>query len=413
MRTGSVREWLGFGRAPDWTKARTLGRVIGCAILLLAIVVIVTAIAGLLRMVGIMVSSGGDMGDSPVRDLGLFLGAVIGAPFLVWRTLSLDRQAKTGDATLLNERISSAAEGLSARMEVTVPDGERWREDWAPDGTQRIVAIDTLQGIAQERPELAPRIVRMLAAFVRMNFPRTSVESRELSSGIAVPAMELQAAISAIGMVLKLAQETDPSEWRLGLQDCNFDGVQFARGHFRAVDFSGSRFERTVFDRTNFDGAIFNRSTISYCWFRENIMTGVRFIDAKIVDGAETPIYPIIHDGAKGLNFLGADLTGLIEIDENTFEETFGSSETKLPKRCEHLRPNASDIRDFNELNRKKSKGALDSFDEGHLRVLEPIIAQNLFEHWSSYDRQDLRTVPLMKKFYEAVDLYRWPYMGD
>lgn len=394
-RINGWADWLGLARPARWAAAPRFGRIVGAGLLFVFAAVAVIALAALIRLAGAVVTGGS---DAPVRDLGLFLGAVVGAPFLVWRTVSLDRQARTGVETLLNERISSAAAGLSARMQVSEPDrAGGMRDVWVPDVTQRIVAIDTLQGIAEEHPELSPRIVRMLAGFVRANFPKRSDEVRDPPFAPRVPPIELQAAITTIGAILNLAQEANPSKCRLGLQGCDFDGVLFDHGFYRAVDFSNSRFDASGLRESNFQGAMFDGSNLINCNYSKVHFAGSSFRYAKIVADSRSRFRTEVLR-SPGVNLSSADLRDVEGLCLDDLYSTFGNSDTRLPD-------NALPIV-FTDESRSRHKFD----DQSSQRMIEEAQRNKKIPFWCPYSEGDMTSGNAQDSFYSKSDLDRWPY---
>jgi hypothetical protein len=138
----------------------------------------------------------GGLGDRPAGfsfSIGALLVALLGAPFLIWRTLVAQRtleatQRQTElqeEEAQFNDKINAAATDLAARRQVTRvaidPNGDIVRDkegketiltEWQDDLVTRAAAIDRLEGLAQEAIERddyppAQRIARMLSIYVQ------------------------------------------------------------------------------------------------------------------------------------------------------------------------------------------------------------------------------------------------------
>ncbi|MGA1614512.1 MAG: hypothetical protein ACO37E_12015 [Lutimaribacter sp.] len=98
------------------------------------------------------------------------IGALIAFPFTVWRIRLTREQVKLTDTSLFNEKFSAAATGLAARKQVTQiaqkGDSKTVLTEWADDLVSRAIAIEQLEGLAKERPAEAPRIARILSAYL-------------------------------------------------------------------------------------------------------------------------------------------------------------------------------------------------------------------------------------------------------
>ena len=91
-----------------------------------------------------------ESGSSVIRNLVLIVAAVIALPLAIWRGVVADRQAKTAQSSLLNERYQKGAEMLGSK-ELPV----------------RLGGIYALARLAQEHPEdYHTQIMSLLCAFV-------------------------------------------------------------------------------------------------------------------------------------------------------------------------------------------------------------------------------------------------------
>lgn len=173
-----VLAWLGFRRNPDWSRARWLGAGIGVAAVTLGAGLLILTAKDLTQAFLRTGPYAQDGSGDGIRNSGLFLVALLGAPFLIWRTVVAQRQVDTAEASLLNDKIRDAAAGLTARREVTTlaDEGTRAVNAWEDDILVRVAAIDTLEGLAEETPPEARRIERLLASYVRGTFPAQTLE---------------------------------------------------------------------------------------------------------------------------------------------------------------------------------------------------------------------------------------------
>ena len=93
----------------------------------------------------------GESGSAIIRNLGLVIAAVIALPLAVWRSVVADRQAKTAQRGLLNERYQKGAEMLGSDVLAV-----------------RLGGIYALARLAREHPEdYHTQIMRLLCGFVR------------------------------------------------------------------------------------------------------------------------------------------------------------------------------------------------------------------------------------------------------
>ncbi len=410
-------EWMGLKRSIDLDSVKWLGPIVGficiLAILTFAFGVLLTLVSfflSLLRIPPFDVDTDG----SAIRNIGLVLLALLGLPFLVWRSVVLSKQANIAEESLFNQKLKSATEGLSARMELTrdiIVDGsEVILRELEDDLVVRAAAIDQLEGLVQEDVSYAPRIVRILANYIRGNFSCSNVDPTENLNASVVPRMDLQKAVDAIGKVLELAADVDPTFWRLDLKECNFDGVDFSDGFYRAVDFSGSRFEASILNRGNFDGALFFRTLLNYASCTKANFKGVRF-DYAVINRPEPGrggfTVSINLGNLEGATFIAADISALGYLGSvASIAKTLGTSDTIVSDAVRRSMP-PPDLHDDAHLYRAL-RGKQDLGDEEIAMVKE--LEKTGFQHWSPYQSQDMATGMILRDFYRELGMDEWPY---
>ncbi len=103
-----------------------------------------------------------------ITALTATLGGVLAFPITLYRLRLRRQQAEIADEALFNDKVKAAADDLHARRQVTKIDEDGKPYDcWEDDVVRRNAAIDRLEGLARERPEIAPRIARLLSTYVR------------------------------------------------------------------------------------------------------------------------------------------------------------------------------------------------------------------------------------------------------
>lgn len=410
-------EWLGFTRKLDFSRARPLGSFIGASLFLFAIILLFTTIIALFNVFSAGLHLGayaGDVDGSAIRNTGLVLAALLSAPFVVWRSVVAAKLAHIADEALFNDKINSAAKDLTARKEVTrvvTQDGkEVVLKEWNDDLVTRAAAMDRLEGLADERKEAAPRIVRLLAAYVRGHFPRKNLDITEPPFTSKSPRMDMQKAIDTIGRVHKHAVEVDTSRWRIDLKGCDFDGVSFQGGFFWAADFSNCRFELSSLNDANFDGCLFQGSLLNFADFRRSNLTGVRF-DRAILNRPVPVVGGFVSSinlgELRGTTFIAADISALSYLGEpDIISKTFATKDTII---SENLRDKMLDENQHalagtvRYLRRNKN---LTNQDRENIQRLEG----TGFQHWSHNDSTDMATGHLLERFYEELGMKKWPY---
>lgn len=105
-----------------------------------------------------------------IRNIGLALAAIIGVPFLVWRSAVAAKQAQVAEQSHITDQINAAVLGLGSEKTRIVTDDEgNRREQSLPNLEVRIGAILSLERIAQRSDDDHVRIMEVLCAYIREN----------------------------------------------------------------------------------------------------------------------------------------------------------------------------------------------------------------------------------------------------
>ncbi|MEO3413887.1 pentapeptide repeat-containing protein [Roseovarius sp. CAU 1744] len=197
-------DWLGLRRRPEYSKARWLGPIIsGAVIVIILMLVVPTALEFFKAVTGIDQFDDDADQSAAIRNTGLVLAAVIGVPFVVWRSVVAQKQVDVAEQGHITDRINKAVEGLGAtKLTKTVYETPRYQKkagEWIrdddgnpvpalrPDGQEiierevietsepnlevRIGAIYALERIAQDSDRDHIQIMEILCAYIRGNAP--------------------------------------------------------------------------------------------------------------------------------------------------------------------------------------------------------------------------------------------------
>ncbi len=322
-------EWLGLRREPDFSKARWLGALISGAIVLIAVILFGLALFAFLRAFW----SSDPTGES-VRNTGLTLAAMLGLPFLVWRSVVAQKQVDVAGEGLITDRINKAVQGLGSEKKVdrlgrivTISHGEmeetetaiEWQEtgprysenpdmisigDWQvfsetqPNLEVRIGAIYALERIAQDSDRDHVQIMEILCAYIRQNAPaeiaqpfpeewqeafeaewdddeakRPGVlEIRKWVANLKKPREDIQVALTVIGRrtVRQIALEGHADS------DGAWDGYRLdLRGtHLQGADMAGMAFDNARLHRARMQGASLRKARMQGASLSEAQMQG-------------------------------------------------------------------------------------------------------------------------------------------
>jgi uncharacterized membrane protein required for colicin V production len=141
-------EWLGFRTTFDYSKARPLGAAIGFLVGLTLVLVIITA--GMAFYQFFLAVSGVSVGThEAIRNLGLVLAALIGVPFIIWRSVVAQKQVNVAEHGLMSDRITRAVDQLGSNKIVV-----------------RTGAIFALESIMMDSEENRIRMWQIVNAFL-------------------------------------------------------------------------------------------------------------------------------------------------------------------------------------------------------------------------------------------------------
>ncbi len=186
----TLLDWLGLRREPDFSKARWLG---GAVTVVIATVLAVLLIGTLIAFLKALFSD--DPDAVALRNVGLVLAAMVGIPFLVWRSVVAQKQVDVAEQGHITDRINAAVQGLGADKIVKRPpmrkaDGPAaatgdGKPDTAPPGMDevsapnlevRIGSIYALERIAQDSDRDHVQVMEILCAYIRQNAPASLAE---------------------------------------------------------------------------------------------------------------------------------------------------------------------------------------------------------------------------------------------
>lgn len=249
------------------------------------------------------------------------IGALIAFPFTVWRIRLTREQVKLTDTSLFNEKFSAAATGLAARKQVTQiaqkGDSKTVLTEWADDLVSRAIAIEQLEGLAKERPAEAPRIARILSAYL-------AEVSRDHPAKHLVPRSDMQKAAQTMGRIRTISGVA-LGDVVLDLRFCNLQGC----------DLKNLNFDKAIMEDAHLQGAQMWRTQMQGARLWEAQMQGADLYRAQM-QGAD--LRKTEFDAET--DFLGADLSGAqiysvdfshTGISAKQLNSAFGDGSTTLP----------------------------------------------------------------------------------
>ncbi|MEP4031946.1 pentapeptide repeat-containing protein [Roseibium polysiphoniae] len=445
MKEGlGIWAWLGIRRFPDLTKARPLGAFFGMLLVLTGLALLLMAIIAFAQLFMAVIGLGpfgGDATGAAIRNIGLVLVAVFGAPFLVWRSIVAQKQVDIAEQGQITDRINKAVEGLGAEKVQKIVDekprfrkkGGQWMTDAdgvvvtaiRPDGKPlversvyeisvpnlevRIGSIYALERIAKDSLRDHLQIMEILCAYVRENSRVEGLTPADEIIERPDVRSDLQVAITVLGRRSdrQMAKERS-SKFRLDLQGSDLSGVDFSGGDFSAAKFHRCRLEASIFVDCHLSATQFFGSLLNYSDFARANLEGTRF------DGA-TINKPIPSNGGMnlilalaniyGATFIGSDISAidyLGGVEETNL--TFGSKDTKLHPSLEFDR--SIWWRNWKDVRSKRKEG--NSFEASLLE--EEVYSTQAFADWVPFDAYDGAMGSMHKAFLKRLKLEGWPF---
>ncbi|UWQ92888.1 pentapeptide repeat-containing protein [Rhodobacteraceae bacterium M382] len=261
--TRKIGDWLGFRQIPDFTKARWLGGLIsvtGSLILITFVALVFWEF--FLALTGLAGFADAESQSAAIRNIGLVVAAMIGVPFVIWRTAVAQKQVDTAQESLFNDKINAASEDLHAMRQIW-KDGENI---WEDDIVRRNAAIDRLEGLTNERPDIAPRISRLLCVYVRelsKVFPAEEAPEGATRETLRVWVHDLniirtdaEKAVQVLGR-LKDVPGVDALEISINLQEANLQKHNLSDLNFEDANFHGAAMQGTKMFGANLRSAFF------------------------------------------------------------------------------------------------------------------------------------------------------------
>lgn len=266
----TLLDWLGLRREPDFSKARWLGGLFGAMVIGAGFVGLVlvglAAFRFLAALTGLDDFADAESQSAAIRNIGLVLAAIIGLPFLVWRSVVAQKQVDTAAEALFNDKINAAADDLHARRLATMNPGEnenRW-DCWQDDIVRRNAAIDRLEGLAIEQPDVAPRIARLLSIYVRElsgeHPPQVAPEAatpgelREWAWGLRACRSDMENAAQTLGR-LQAITGADPEQVKIDLRGANLQGFDLQGAIFKEARLQGAQMQGAYLYGAQMQGA--------------------------------------------------------------------------------------------------------------------------------------------------------------
>ncbi|MBF9035349.1 hypothetical protein HKCCE2091_13975 [Rhodobacterales bacterium HKCCE2091] len=359
----SLAEWLWPHTDFAITKSPTLGKILGTIIACIAFAVFVGIFWILVTFLLAVFHIGpyaGQQTHEAIRNIGLFLAAVFGAPFLAWRSWVAQRQADTAEQGLITDRLNKAVQGLGAEKTIKrhrasregillYEDGIDGKPDLkrplldeltSPNLEVRVGSIYALERVAKESKVDRSQIFEILCAYVSNNhdkpekfslprlvsFDTTDLQprieerirgapdgmGRDWASGLKKPRADTKAAISVI---LRCIEDFGLPMVKDGQPTLVFQGANLQRADMKDSNLSGA-----VFEDCQLDGADLEKSDLSKTQFINCSMIGASINQANLAQALFwNSRLECVNAGSikemSGCAFLNCDCSGIMFSD--------------------------------------------------------------------------------------------------
>lgn len=364
--------------------------------------------------------------SAAIRNIGLFLAATVGLPFLVWRSIVAQKQVDVAEQGQITDRINKAVEGLGSEKSIKRlylkkqngdPDYSKpvMEEVTAPNLEVRIGAVYALERIAQDSERDHLQVMEILCAYIRQNCQIAEPIFTDDLQQRPVVRSDIQTAITVIGRRNKNRKKIErENRYRLDFNRCDLSGVNFKQGDFDSAEFNLCRIEAALFDGCSLIGAQFLGSVLNHTsWLNANLM-GARL--DKVVINRPIPQPGGMVDSinmAKNLiavNFSGADLSAIDYLGgPEITNETFGTLDTELH---DEVLESLNDLSQLRALNREL-RLAEKSGSEDRIKLAEQKLIETGFRFWAPYNRSDMAVPFLYKRLLDRHRLSGFPFAAQ
>jgi len=244
----------------------------------------------------------GNKGEA-IRNIGLLLVAMLGAPFVAWRAMSASVQAQAAEQGYLTDRITKGVEQLAAMRlpAAEVNDGSSSTGPITPDPSIdiRIGGIYTLERVSKESKDDHIVIMEILSAYVRGRVPLGAPRPSSDDSYSYAPARDVSVALLVLGR--RGSDRVDyeiSSSFRL-----NLSAIQLQQYDLEKANFSNAWFSATEFTNT-----FLAEADLSFTWLYK-----AKF-DKAVMRKCSL----------RGAALPGADLREAIELDKDELKLAYG-----------------------------------------------------------------------------------------
>ena len=358
QKKDSFTDWLGFRSNFDFTKARTVGKLLGFFLSIAAILMVAVSMLsfGLLivTLIGIGPFSEDETGAA-IRNVGLVVAAIVGFPFIVWRSVVAQKNAATAEQAQITDRLNKAVLGIgSEKSGKRVLEKPKYQKDdkggWLldekskpvpalrPDGAPlvdreqfeetkpnievRVGAILSLERIARDSSRDYIQIMALIATYIREN-SSTHLVASQLQDQTFEVREDIKAAATLLfeshGRWEGLETPAISRNLRPDLQNVNLDGFSGAGSNLESARLDWSSWVNADLGYSNLKGVLvhegcdFSGTEFESCCFDEASLRKVKISrETSLMDATFRNAWVgdinFYHDNASHIDFSYARL---------------------------------------------------------------------------------------------------------
>ena len=283
--------------------------------------------------------SGANANAEALRNLSFVLAALMGFPFLIWRSWVAERQATTAEDNSITNSFSRAIEQLGATREVEA-EGESGRKEHVPNIEVRLGALYTLERLMKASAKDHPAITDIIAAYVRENAPAIPdfVEHEEENANTTIaerierlpaPREDIQTALTIIcrSGLPSMNLDAPPIDWHLLNATC--------------ADLRNATRAKSILSNANMIGVNLMQANLQEAELQTADLRGANLLFADLrgadlllasLQGADLQFADLRGSSLEGASLEGADLRGAVGLTQEQVDSALGDDETQLPE---------------------------------------------------------------------------------
>ena len=224
----------------------------------------------------------GESGSTTIRNLGLVIAAIVALPLAIWRSIVAERQAKTAQRGLLNERYQKGAEMLDSQVLAV-----------------RLGGIYALARLAREHPgDYHTQIMSLLCAFVRHPAGEPVEVAEPINSRSLTPTAEFNRGWHRAGNDLPLRVREDVQAIMTAVRERSEAQIEIEKEGEHRMNLSGANLNDAKLWEVKLNRANLDRVDL----------TGADLLDAKLKR------VNLVEANLEGANLDGANLTGAFDM---------------------------------------------------------------------------------------------------